>query len=40
MNTKEISETWSTDSGEYRYHGKKVDAGSYRRGAVSFSGGS
>lgn len=23
---KEISETWSTDSGEYRYHGKKVDA--------------
>ena len=23
---KEISETWSTDSEEYRYHGKKVDA--------------
>ena len=23
---KEISETWSTDSGEYRYHGKKVEA--------------
>ena len=23
---KEISETWSADSGEYRYHGKKVDA--------------
>ena len=23
---KEISETLSTDSGEYRYHGKKVDA--------------
>ena len=36
---KEISETWSTDSGEYRYHGKK-GCGSYRRGAVSFSGGS
>ena len=23
---KEISETWSADSEEYRYHGKKVDA--------------
>ena len=33
---KEISETWSADSGEYRYHGKKVDPGTLLRPACRF----